>query len=99
MQKGDPSTNSFELGVGFTPIGTYFDIKAALSGEDMNEENLSPFYRGAGLIPLVSEFRKITKGWKFTKSNLKLGQEMHKAYHSGKVGKGFRLLSGKRIDT
>ncbi|MFC7526755.1 DUF6443 domain-containing protein [Parapedobacter sp. GCM10030251] len=34
----------------------------------------------------------------FTKSSLQLGQQMHKAYHAGKVGKEFRLLSGKRID-
>lgn len=29
---------------------------------------------------------------------MEIGQEMHKAYHAGKVGKEFRLLSGKRID-
>ena len=34
----------------------------------------------------------------FTKSSLKLGQQIHKAYHTGKVGKEFRLLSGRRID-
>jgi RHS repeat-associated protein len=34
----------------------------------------------------------------YTKSNLKLGQEMHKKFHSGEYGKEFRLPSGKRID-
>ncbi len=37
-------------------------------------------------------------GVQYTKSSLQLGQQMHKAYHAGKVGKEFRLLSGKRID-
>ena len=34
----------------------------------------------------------------YTKSNLKLGQQMHKAYHAGEIGKEFRLPSGRRID-
>ena len=34
----------------------------------------------------------------YTKSSLQFGQQMHKAYNAGKVGKEFRLLSGKRID-
>lgn len=37
-------------------------------------------------------------GVQFTKSNLQLGQQMHKSYHAGKVGKEFRLPSGRRID-
>ena len=42
-------------------------------------------------------------GTQFTKSSLKLGQQMHKAYKSGNVLKNvrvkeFRLPSGKRID-
>jgi hypothetical protein len=37
-------------------------------------------------------------GVQYTKSSLKQGQEMHKAYHAGEVGKEFRLPSGKRID-
>lgn len=37
-------------------------------------------------------------GVQYTKSSLKLGQQMHKAYHAGEIGKEFRLLSGKRID-
>lgn len=38
-------------------------------------------------------------GIKYTKSNLKLGQEMHKEYKLGEEGiKEFRLPSGKRID-
>jgi len=37
-------------------------------------------------------------GTQFTKSSLQVGQQMHKAYHVGKVGKEFRLLSGRRID-
>lgn len=34
----------------------------------------------------------------FIRSDLKLGQQMHKMYHPGEIGKEFRLLSGKRID-
>lgn len=34
----------------------------------------------------------------YTKSSLARGQKMHKAYHAGKIGKEFRLPSGKRID-
>ncbi len=37
-------------------------------------------------------------GGKFTRSNLKLGQQMHKMYHAGEMGKEFHLPSGKRID-
>ena len=38
----------------------------------------------------------VVKG--YTKSNLKLGQQMHKTYHAGEMGKEFRLPSGRRID-
>jgi len=34
----------------------------------------------------------------YTKSNLRLGQEMHKAYHVREVGKEYILPSGRRID-
>lgn len=47
---------------------------------------------GRGLVNLAS------KVGQYTKSNLKLGQEMHKAYHQGQIGKEFRLPSGRRID-
>jgi hypothetical protein len=45
----------------------------------------------------------IKEGLKYTKSNLKLGQEMHRAYKVGDIVEGvaikeFRLPSGKRID-
>ena len=47
----------------------------------------------------LSATTKLTKeGLKYTKSNLKLGQQMHKAYHAGEFGKEFRLPSGRRID-
>lgn len=35
---------------------------------------------------------------KYTKSNVRIGMEMHKAYKFGLEGKEFRLPSGKRID-
>lgn len=41
---------------------------------------------------------KPTNGIQFAKSSLQLGQQMHKAYHSGKAGKEFRLPSGRCID-
>lgn len=41
----------------------------------------------------------VKEGVQYTKSNLKMGQEMHKAYKVGEEGfKEFRLPSGKRID-
>ncbi|MFD2904395.1 DUF6443 domain-containing protein [Sphingobacterium anhuiense] len=66
VQKGNGSSdafldNGFELGIGFTPIGTFFDFKAAISGEDMSGERLSPFWRWAGLLPLMSEAKKLQK--------------------------------------
>lgn len=44
--------------------------------------------------------RGVTKGvTQFTKSNMKLGQQMHKAYKVGAEGfRKFRLPSDKRID-
>gem|GEM_PF-4705751 len=61
VQNGDSSSDSFldnayEMGIGFTPIGTVFDIKAAISGKDMSEEQLVWGWRLAGVIPFVSEF-------------------------------------------
>lgn len=53
--------NAFDVGVGFTPLGTIFDFKAAVTGEDMSGEELSPFWRMAGLVPLASEFRKLNR--------------------------------------
>jgi RHS repeat-associated protein len=51
---------------------------------------------GKGVGSLDNGF-KATKP--YTKSNVKLGQEMHKAYKVGENGrKEFRLASGKRID-
>ncbi|WP_293913581.1 MULTISPECIES: DUF6443 domain-containing protein [unclassified Sphingobacterium] len=83
VQKGDGSSDVFldsgyELGLGFTPIGTFFDFKAAISGEDMSGEELSPFWRLAGVIPFVSEFKngsKIISTVKSDKKLLKLAQE------------------------
>ena len=34
----------------------------------------------------------------YTKSNLKLGRQMHEAYHAGEYGKEFLLPSRRRID-
>jgi RHS repeat-associated protein len=47
----------------------------------------------------LGEFKAAEGVAQYTKSNLKLGQEMHKAYKVGEEGiKEFRLPSGKRID-
>ena len=44
-------------------------------------------------------FENLAKsGIQYTKSSLKLGQKMHKAYKAGMIGKEFRLPSGRRID-
>ncbi|GAA4142754.1 hypothetical protein GCM10022216_24000 [Sphingobacterium kyonggiense] len=63
VQNGDGSSdnfldNAYEMDIGFTPIGTVFDIKAAISGKDMSEEQLAWGWRFAGVIPFVSEFKK-----------------------------------------
>ncbi|MNE14051.1 hypothetical protein D3C80_1069100 [compost metagenome] len=52
-----------------------------------------------GILP----FGDLAKGVKYTKSTMKIGQEMHKAYKvadevAGVAKKEFRLPSGKRID-
>ncbi len=47
------------LGAGFTPAGVYLDIYTAIAGEDfITGEEVSGFWRYAGIIPLVSEARK-----------------------------------------
>lgn len=46
------------MGIGFTPIGTVFAVKATISGKDMSEEQLAWGWRLAGVIPFVSEFKK-----------------------------------------
>jgi hypothetical protein len=58
--------------------------------------NLSAFY----VLSEESRWREVAEGGvKYTKSSLKLGQEMHKGYKLGTIGiKEFRLPSGKRID-
>ena len=54
---------------------------------------VSNYLRGSYSIKIATETVR-----PYTKSNLKLGQEMHKAYHAGEYGKEYRLPSGKRID-
>ncbi|WP_460586071.1 RHS repeat-associated core domain-containing protein [Hymenobacter arcticus] len=54
-----------ELAGGFTPLGTAIDIKTAISGQDLNGNEVTPFWRAAGLIPLVSEVRMAGKLAKF----------------------------------
>jgi len=44
------------------------------------------------------EKEAIQTGFQYTKSNLKLGNEMHLKFHAGEHGKEFRLPSGRRID-
>jgi RHS repeat-associated protein len=48
-----------------------------------------------GIIPYAGD---LAKGVKYTKSTMAIGREVHAAYNAGKIGKEFRLLSGKRID-
>ncbi|MGG5578834.1 hypothetical protein ACPDHL_16075 [Myroides sp. C15-4] len=90
--------------IGMVPIiGEPFDlINAGISYSRGNyvEGSLSL----AATIPLIGVGATTAKivakeGIQYTKSNLKLGQEMHKAYKVGANGsKEFRLPSGKRID-
>jgi RHS repeat-associated protein len=61
-------------------------------------------WEAVGVIPAVKGGKIAAKsGVQYTKSSLKLGQEMHKAYKAGlddgiNTIKEFRLPSGKRID-
>lgn len=78
-------------------------LKAGLSevaSQWMNPERLVMAASiGVAGISSLANVSKAAKGvGQYTKSSLKLGQEMHKAYHAGEVGKEFRLPSGKRID-
>jgi hypothetical protein len=53
----------------------------------------------SGINPWTGEVLASKTGVQYTKSSLKLGQEMHKAYKVDADGiKEFRLPSGKRID-
>jgi hypothetical protein len=47
------------LGVGFTPAGTAADLYTAFTGSDFfTKEEVSGFWRYAGIIPFASELRK-----------------------------------------
>ena len=53
------SGTAASIGVGFTPAGIYADIYTAVSGEDyFTGDEVSGFWRAAGIVPLVSEVRK-----------------------------------------
>ena len=67
-----------------------FSIGAYMVGTGILE-GLSVFNASANRIVNTGEIQ-------YTKSNLELGQLKHRQYHSGEVGKEFRLPSGKRID-
>lgn len=55
LQSGDAAS----IGVGVTPAGFYADVYTAVSGEDyFTGEEVSGFWRAAGLLPLASELRK-----------------------------------------
>ena len=59
----------------------------------------NPELVATGLSAGILGMKGMTRGGgKFTRSNLKLGQQMHKMYHAGEMGKEFHLPSGKRID-
>jgi hypothetical protein len=51
--------DGLSLGVGLTPVGTLADLYTAAMGEDVfTSEEVSGFWRFAGVIPWVSEIRK-----------------------------------------
>jgi hypothetical protein len=61
-----PQGNSFgvndaaSLGVGFTPAGTAADLYTAATGKDFfTGEKVAGFWRWVGIIPFVSEARKV----------------------------------------
>jgi hypothetical protein len=82
--------------VGETPLESDNSEYLLLGGAQLIEAGVS------GLVSLLGKevVEEATEGVavQFTKSNLKLGQQMHKAYHLGEYGKEFRLPSGRRID-
>lgn len=50
------------LGVGFTPAGTLADICTAAAGKDcITGDKVGGFWRFAGIVPFVSELRKVGK--------------------------------------
>lgn len=80
-------------------LGIYFDaLTLPLGGP-----KASALLKSSRLFKVASRLLRINKAKtaarEFTKSSLKLGREMHKAYKVGEKGfKEYRLPSGKRID-
>jgi hypothetical protein len=54
--------------------------------------------QAAKTTTVATESTTAKGGAQYTKSSLKLGQQMHKAYHAGEVGKEFRRIPGIRPD-
>src|SRR5690606_17951584 len=89
VQIGDASTdyflnNAYELGYGFTPFGIIFDVKAAITGEDMNGEELSWGWRLAGIVPFVSEIKKGSKIVSTVKNDKKLMKLAEETFEGNK---------------
>lgn len=86
-------------GVGvIDPTGVVDGLNAA--GYALRGQKANAIIAAVGIIPYIGDF---AKGTKYTKSTLKIGQEMHKTYkvteEAAGIGiKEFRLPSGKRID-
>jgi RHS repeat-associated protein len=86
----------------FVPGGVSSGIKFIRKTDDTfdvvnistKSDNTISSFKNADAIEL--EAVEITKP--YTKSNLKLGQKMHKDYHLGEFGKEFQLPSHRRID-
>jgi len=86
------------VALGFVPVAGGL-AKDALAGARMAKA--ANIAKEAGELKGVSQLEAsvISEEVQYTKSNLRLGQEMHKAYKVGEDGiKEFRLPSGKRID-
>ena len=75
------------------------DIFAFVYGNKFLDIGIGAAWKGASGLFVKEAEVVVESGAQYTKSNLKLGQEMHAAYKLGEKGiKEFRLPSGKRID-
>ena len=86
----------------FVPGGISSGIKAARNVDDFADAVSASTKADNAVSGLrhvdATEFKSAEVAKPYTKSNLKLGQEMHKKFHTGEYGKEYRLPSGKRID-
>ena len=86
----------------FVPGGVSSGIKAARNADNLVDAVSASTKADNAVSGLrhvdATELKSAEVAKPYTKSNLKLGQEMHKKFHAGEFGKEFRLPSGKRID-